>query len=889
MTALAASLLASATLGLVSAQAGGPSRVDTVRRTFPAVASRLDPREAPTSTHWSDRGRRVDGWRGAHVRLPRLASDPQVAEGEGVTIVRRPRDARAVPAAEIGGHLVYADAWPHTDVLQATGPEWTEELLHLRNRRAPREFAYELLARGVATAGIEDGAVRFLDAAGRGLVLTRPIVIDATGRRSATAARWILAPPGEGGSRRLTLRLDPVGLDYPLLVDPAWIPTGSLNTPRNNPLGILLQTGKVLVMAGFMTAQATAELYDPASGRWSYTGPLPFGFQDHAAVLLRNGRVLVAGGTAADALPNCHLYDSQAGSWSSAAPMNTPRRRHSLTLLPDGRVLAVGGLTTGTVRTATAEIYDPTANAWTPVADASVARWGHFAVLLRDGRVLVAAGDAIVADLKKTEIFDPATGLWTPAGDLTVARGDLASGTLLPDGRVLAAGGNGPSSSELFDPATGLWSPTGPLAGPRSYHSATLLPSGKVVVVGGFAGANLATTEVYDPGTGQWSAGPTLATARRRHSATMMPDGRVLVAGGDGPLATAELLEIDAPSWAAPCARDRGAQRGDGDPAEERQGAGGGRGGPRHGRASRPGGEHLGPDRQQHGPAPVAARDGDARQRPGPRGRRAGGPDRLGRHLRPAHGPVGGCGLPGQRALEPHRHAAPVRRGARGRGRGLERRRGDRRRALQPAPRAVGPDRRHGRSPHAAHRDPPEGRPRPRDGRLRRDGGGGHGRDLRPRDRRVVADGGSHVHRPPRPHGDAPAVGQGAGHRGLRRRHHRRRSSTRPPASSRRPGSTTFAHDIGLDGHAAAQRARPRRGGLGTRFARRRCTTRRSASGRPCPRPPSSATSTSRPSSRTAGCSWRGAGWRRASRSTTRAGARSRRGGPRRRRGPTRS
>ena len=336
MTALAASLLASATLGLVSAQAGGPSRVDTVRRTFPAVASRLAPREAPASTHWSDRGRRVDGWRGAHVRLPRLASDPQVAEGEGVTIVRRPRDARAVPAAESAGHLVYADAWPHTDVLQARGPEWTEELLHLRNRRAPREFAYELLARGVATVGIEDGAVRFLDAAGRGLVLTRPIVIDATGRRSATAARWILAPPGEGGSRRLTLRLDPVGLDYPLLVDPAWIPTGSLNQARANGLGILLQTGKVLVMAGSPTLQATAETLRPGRrGLDASRGRFPSASRTTPQSSCATGACWLRGARLADALAqllplrpaNGHLVDRRRDDHATAAPLADPPSR----------------------------------------------------------------------------------------------------------------------------------------------------------------------------------------------------------------------------------------------------------------------------------------------------------------------------------------------------------------------------------------------------------------------------------------------------------------------------------------------------------------------------------------------------------------------------------
>ena len=550
MTVFAA-LLVSATLALPLAAAAAPSPAEAVRRAFPAVAAKLAPREALAPAQWSDRGRRVDGWRAAHVRIPDLASDPQVAEGEGVSVVRRPRGARATRAQEDAGHLVYADAWPHTDLLQAAGPEWTEELLHLRSPRAPREFEYDVRALGTATVTIEDGAVRFLDAAGRGLVLTSPVVIDAAGRRSATAARWILDPPGVAGSRRLTLRLDPHGLDYPLLIDPAWIPAGSLNTGRNNPLGILLQTGEVLVMAGSPTGQATAELYNPATGAWRYTGSLPFGFTDHAAVLLRDGRVLVAGGAAASELRNSWLYDPLAGTWSAAALMNTPRRRHSLTLLPDGRVLAVDGLTTAGARTTSVEIYDPVANSWTSAAPTTVAWDNHFAVLLPNGRVLVAGGNAPTpADMRKTEIFNPVTGIWALAGDMAVDRG-LASGTLLADGRVLAAGGNGISTAEIFNPASGLWSPTGPLAGIRYYHSATLLPSGKVVVAGGSWAGTFASTEIYDPGTGQWAAGPSLATARRRHSATMMPDGRVLVAGGEPlSIATAELLEIDAPSWA---------------------------------------------------------------------------------------------------------------------------------------------------------------------------------------------------------------------------------------------------------------------------------------------------------------------------------------------------
>ena len=100
--------------------------------------------------------------------------------------------------------------------------------------------------------------------------------------------------------------------------------------------------------------------------------------------------------------------------------------------------------------------------------------------------MLVAGGDAPTApERRRTEIFDPGAGTWALAGDMAVDRG-IASGTLLADGRVLAAGGNAVSTAELFDPATGLWSPTGPLSGERYYHSATLLPSGKVIVAGGY-------------------------------------------------------------------------------------------------------------------------------------------------------------------------------------------------------------------------------------------------------------------------------------------------------------------------------------------------------------------------------------------------------------------
>ncbi|MBI5547153.1 MAG: hypothetical protein HY901_25005 [Deltaproteobacteria bacterium] len=126
------------------------------------------------------------------------------------------------------------------------------------------------------------------------------------------------------------------------------------------------------------------------------------------------------------------------------------------------------------------------------------------------------------------------------------------SATLLPSGKVLVAGGRDGSShlagALLFDPATEAWTDTGSLAAPRSGHTATLLASAKVLIAGGEndGSTDLADTELFDPVTGTWSVGASMAAARIGHSATLLPSGRVLVAGGRSgatPLEGAELFD----------------------------------------------------------------------------------------------------------------------------------------------------------------------------------------------------------------------------------------------------------------------------------------------------------------------------------------------------------
>src|SRR5213592_4367321 len=127
----------------------------------------------------------------------------------------------------------------------------------------------------------------------------------------------------------------------------------------------------------------------------------------------------------------------------------------------------------------------------------------------------VAAGDKdlVIAGPLSTLSLSPATAPFTfsNTGSLGTAR-HFHTATLLPNGKVLVAGGGNNnvtflSSAELYDPATGLWTATGSLGAVRAFHTATLLPSGKVLVAGGGNGVGyLSSAELYDPATGLWTA-----------------------------------------------------------------------------------------------------------------------------------------------------------------------------------------------------------------------------------------------------------------------------------------------------------------------------------------------------------------------------------------------
>ena len=331
------------------------------------------------------------------------------------------------------------------------------------------------------------------------------------------------------------------------IYDPAtdtWKPTADMNVARGDHTATLLRNGKVLVTGGSSSSGTldTAEVYDPATSSWLLTtNIMPNKRADHTATLLADGKVLAVGGwntSATNVIRGCDVYDPATNSWTTAGTLVTARRFHSATMLFDGRVLAAGGDTSAALKTS--ELYDPATNKWTQqTSQMHVGHFRHTATLLPNGKVLIVSGLQSTTGSPSSfsgsaNLFDPANQQWTSA--TAPAGRDEHTATLLANGKVLIVGGytiqasgagsnsiNNVDTTELYDPAKGSsvpFSDTTKITFPRDAHTATLLPSGKVLIVGGRAQVTDATgspvevlmskVELYDVGL---DAVPTVAPA----------------------------------------------------------------------------------------------------------------------------------------------------------------------------------------------------------------------------------------------------------------------------------------------------------------------------------------------------------------------------------------
>ncbi len=437
--------------------------------------------------------------------------------------------AEPIAPRESGNRTLYGD-----HLFVRLDRDGFEDFVVFNQRPAAERITYTLDVSHVAGVRLVANTLELLDDGGAPrLRVSPPAVIDGSGRHPASLALdgcavdtdprppWGRAFARPGSS--CTLRIAWAHVGYPLLVDPHWNATGSMSTIRVGHTGTLLASGKALMTGGSdsVNGLASAELYDPSTGTFAMTGTMSVARAGHTATLLPTGKVLVTGGGTNAA----ELYDPVAGTFAATGSMPNPESGHTATLLASGKVLVVGSA---------AYLYNQ--GAFVPTAGAlGNPRSTHAAVTLANGKVLVAGGTTTEPT---AELYDPTTNKFAATPPMVwFNRIDLTA-TLLKSGKVLVVGsrpGQSDGVPEIYDPVTNSFTATKPLLVYRSAHNAAALASGSVVIIGGINGdvAQIRTVELYDPVSGNFGLGvPPISVGRANLPMVELSPGRFLLAGG---------------------------------------------------------------------------------------------------------------------------------------------------------------------------------------------------------------------------------------------------------------------------------------------------------------------------------------------------------------------
>jgi hypothetical protein len=343
-----------------------------------------------------------------------------------------------------------------------------------------------------------------------------------------------LSPAAALGNYSITYRTALFTIAVPPVL--SFTATGSMLNERAFHTATLLggnANAKVLLAGGKHddgTILASAEIYDPVAKTFTATANnMPNKAVGHTATLLLNGKVLIAGGGNS----NAQLYDPASNKFSSTGGMSGQRSNHTATLLKDGRVLLAGGSGSTGRAVATAQLYDPSTATFSNTGSMTSTREWHTATLLPDGRVLITGGRDGSSYRATADIYDPSTGTFTATAGMAAPRA-IHEAALLLNGTVMVCGGfNGAdelATAEIYDPIAGTFRSTGSMITARDYFTATVLGSGIVLVTGGYGVDELKSTEIF--ASPSFFAGANMLLERWGHTATLLNDGSVLITGG---------------------------------------------------------------------------------------------------------------------------------------------------------------------------------------------------------------------------------------------------------------------------------------------------------------------------------------------------------------------
>jgi Kelch motif protein/galactose oxidase-like protein len=300
-----------------------------------------------------------------------------------------------------------------------------------------------LIAGGFGASGAFLASAELYDPAGKRFAAIAPMGVARSGHSAVLlpGGKVLLAGGYNGSYLRSAELYDPGTGTFQA--------TGSMFTARSGHVAVLLANGKVLLAGGVGVGWSfldSAELYDPASGTFQPAGGMTVARESHTANVLRDGRVLITGGhrgrrEAIVIYASAEVYDPATGKFTATGSMATRRHKHDAVTLADGSVLVLAGADQRDDRGAyrSAECYDPATGRFSDAGSMHAARYklNGSSVLLPDGTVLLLGGAGV------SEIYDPIQRTFSVITQGVGTVRLFATANLLPNGTVLLAGGYG--------------------------------------------------------------------------------------------------------------------------------------------------------------------------------------------------------------------------------------------------------------------------------------------------------------------------------------------------------------------------------------------------------------------------------------------------------------